>query len=147
MLDELDRTIVQEMAKGISSYEDLAAKCNVTRSTVYRRVIDLEKRGIITRQIRVRLNFEKLDLVTVHFGINVESKDEQRTIDALTKLADVKMVWRTYGAHNLVVIAFCTKGSEGKAIDRIREVFEGFNVKSFEACVGFDWEKMDMTPF
>ena len=147
ILDELNKNIIQEMAKGVGSYAELARNCRVTRSTVYRRVTDLEKMGVITRQIRVGLDYEKLGRVAVHFGINVECKDEEKTIDELKKLEDVKMLWRTYGAHNLVAIVFCDKGNEGNTIDRMREVFERLNVKSFEVCVGFNWEKINMTPF
>ena len=147
VLDELDRKIIQEMTKGVNSYEDLADKCSVTRSTVYRRVNSLEKAGIITGQIHVGLNFEKLDLITLHVGINVESKDEEKAIEALRKVPEVKMVWRTYGAYNLVLIVFCHKGNEGRVIDGLREIFEGVKVKSYDVSVGFLWEKMDMTPF
>jgi DNA-binding Lrp family transcriptional regulator len=135
------------MTKGISSYEDLAKECNVARSTIYRRVMNLEATKIITSQLRVSLDFEKLDLVALHFGINVDSKDEEKTIDTLKKQPNIKMIWRTYGAYNLIAIVICDKGCEGKTIDRIREVLEQLNVKTYEICVGFRWEKVDMTPF
>ncbi len=139
--------IIQEMAKGIGSYEALAQRCGVTRSTVYRRVVNLEKEKVITRQIRIALDFEKLGRVVINFGINVEPKNEERAVATLIKLAKVKMLWRTYGAHNLVLIVFCDKGEEGKVIDELRHIFEELNVTSFESCVGFSWEKNDMTPF
>jgi len=139
--------IIQEMAKGIGSYEALAQRCGVTRSTVYRRVVNLEKEKVITRQIRIALDFEKLRRVVINFGINVEPKNEERAVATLIKLAKVKMLWRTYGAHNLVLIVFCDKGEEGKVIDELRHIFEELNVTSFESCVGFSWEKNDMTPF
>lgn len=139
--------IIQEMAKGIGSYEALAQRCGVTRSTVYRRVVNLEKEKVITRQIRIALDFEKLRRVVINFGINVEPKNEERAVATLIKLANVKMLWRTYGAHNLVLIVFCDKGEEGKVIDELRHIFEELNVTSFESCVGFSWEKNDMTPF
>jgi len=146
-LDELNMKIIQEMAKGIGSYEALAQRCGVTRSTVYRRVVNLEKEKVITRQIRIALDFEKLGRVVINFGINVEPKNEERAVATLIKLAKVKMLWRTYGAHNLVLIVFCDKGEEGKVIDELRHIFEELNVTSFESCVGFSWEKNDMTPF
>jgi DNA-binding Lrp family transcriptional regulator len=143
----LNMKIIQEMAKGIGSYEELAQRCGVTRSTVYRRVVNLEKEKVITRQIRIALDFEKLRRVVINFGINVEPKNEERAVATLIKLANVKMLWRTYGAHNLVLIVFCDKGEEGKVIDELRHIFEELNVTSFESCVGFSWEKNDMTPF
>jgi DNA-binding Lrp family transcriptional regulator len=146
-IDELDKKIIQEMGKGINSYEALAQKCNVTRSTIYRRINRLEEMQVITRQTRVVLDFEKLDRIAVAVGINVAQKDEQNVIDALKACAEVKMMWRTYGAHNLILVIICSKGDEGNKINKLRALLEEFTVKSVDMCVGFDWEKMDMTPF
>ena len=146
-IDELDKKIIQEMGKGINSYEALAQKCNVTRSTIYRRINRLEEMQVITRQTRVVLDFEKLDRIAVAVGINVAQKDEQNVIDALKACAEVKMMWRTYGAHNLILVIICGKGDEGNKINKLRALLEEFTVKSVDMCVGFGWEKMDMTPF
>jgi DNA-binding Lrp family transcriptional regulator len=146
-IDELDKKIIQEMGKGINSYEALGKKCNVTRSTIYRRVTRLEEMKVITRQTRVILDFEKLDRIAVAIGINVAQKDEQKVIDALKKCDEVKMMWRTYGSHNLILIIICSKGDEGNEINKLRALLEEFTVKSVDICVGFGWEKMDMTPF
>ena len=135
------------MGKGINSYEALAQKCNVTRSTIYRRINRLEEMQVITRQTRVVLDFEKLDRIAVAVGINVAQKDEQNVIDALKACAEVKMMWRTYGAHNLILVIICGKGDEGNKINKLRALLEEFTVKSVDICVGFGWEKMDMTPF
>ncbi|MBN1244475.1 Lrp/AsnC family transcriptional regulator [Candidatus Bathyarchaeota archaeon] len=147
LIDELDKKIIQEMGRGINSYDALAQKCNVTRSTIYRRVNRLEETKIITRQTRVVPNFEKLNRIALAVGINVSQKNEQEVIDALKKCEDIKMMWRTYGAHNLILITFCGKVDEGNKINKLRAILEGFTVKSFDVCVGFGWEKMDMTPF
>lgn len=146
-IDDLDKKIIQEMGKGINSYEALAQKCNVTRSTIYRRVNRLEEIKVITRQTRVILDFEKLGRIAVAVGINVAQKDEQKVIDALKKREEVKMMWRTYGAHNLILILICSKGDEGNKINKLRALLEEFTVKSVDICVGFGWEKMDITPF
>src|SRR3990172_11783454 len=63
-IDDLDKHILQQMSRGISSYEDLSRECNVTRSTIYRRVALLEKRGLIRRTTRTVVDYEKLDIVT-----------------------------------------------------------------------------------
>ncbi len=109
ILNELDKKIIQEMSKGVSSYKELAERCGVTRSTVYRRVVNLEKAKVIVSQLRVGLNFEKLNLVAVIIGINISPADEDGVIDLLKKREDIKMIWRAYGAHNLVVIVGCAK--------------------------------------
>jgi DNA-binding Lrp family transcriptional regulator len=146
-LDELDKKIIQEMGKGINSYEALAQKCNVTRSTIYRRVTRLEEMKVITRQTRAILDFEKLNRIALAVGINIAQKDEQKVIDALKKCNEIKMIWRTYGSHNLILITICSKGDEGNKINKLRALLEEFTVKSVDICVGFGWEKMDMTPF
>ena len=146
-IDELDKKIIQEMGRGINSYEALAQKCNVTRSTIYRRVTRLEEMKVITRQTRVIPDFEKLNRVALTVGISVAQKDEQKVVDALKKCDYIKMMWRTYGSHNLILITFCSKGDEGNKINKLRAILEEFTVKSVDICVGFGWEKMDMTPF
>jgi DNA-binding Lrp family transcriptional regulator len=147
VLDELSKKIVQEMARGISSYEELAKKFGVTRSTVYRRVLKLEEEKVIIRQIRIALDFEKIGRVAIHFGLNVEPKDEEKAVEILSKLSDVKMIWRTYGTCNLVMIVFCDRGEEGKAIDAMRRELEEMHVTPACTCVGYSWEKNNMTPF
>jgi DNA-binding Lrp family transcriptional regulator len=147
LIDELDKKIIQEMGRGINSYEALAQKCNVTRSTIYRRVDKLEETKVITRQTRVVPDFEKLNRIALAVGITVAQKDEQEIIDALKKSDDIKMMWRTYGAHNLILITFCSKGDEGNKIDKLRALLEEYPVKSIDICLGFGWEKMDLTPF
>ena len=147
LIDELDKKIIQEMGRGINSYEALAQKCNVTRSTIYRRVAKLEETKVITRKTRVVPDFEKLNRIALAVGISVAQKDEQKIIDALKKSDDIKMMWRTYGAHNLILITFCNKGDEGNKIDKLRALLEEYPVKSIDICVGFGWEKMDLTPF
>jgi DNA-binding Lrp family transcriptional regulator len=146
-IDELDKKIIQEMGKGINSYDSLAQKCNVTRSTIYRRVTKLEETKVISRQTRVVPDFEKLNRIALAMGISVAQKDEQKIIDALKKSEDIKMMWRTYGAHNLILITFCNKGDEGNKINKLRAILEEYPVKSIDICVGFGWEKMDLTPF
>lgn len=146
-LDELDKNIIQEMSKGVNSYEELARKCRVTRSTIYRRINIMEKNNIVMNQIRMAVNFEKLDLVVVLLGLNVTNENMEKVIGILMEHECVKMIWRTFGAYNLSVIIFCGKGDEGKRIYEMRDIFEKLHVNSFEVAVGFGWEKMDMTPF
>jgi hypothetical protein len=100
-----------------------------------------------TASHKILLGFEKLDRIAVAVGINVAQKDEQKVIDALKECVEVKMMWRTYGAHNLILVIICSKGDEGNKINKLRVFLEEFTVKSGDMCVGFSWEKMDMTPF
>lgn len=146
-IDELDKKIIQEMGKGVNSYDSLAKICNVTRSTIYRRLNRLEETKVITRQTRVVPDFSKLNRIALAVGINVAQKDEQNVVDTLKKCDAIKMMWRAYGAHNLVLMMFCSKGEEGNKINKLRAILEEFSVNSLDICVGFSWEKMDITPF
>ena len=146
-IDDLDKKIIQEMGRGVNSYDSLAQKCNVARSTIYRRVNRLEETKVIIRQTRVVPDFEKLERIALTVGINVAQKDEQKVVDALKKRDDIKIMWRAYGAHNLILITFCSKGDEGTTISKLRAILEEYPVKSIDICVGFSWEKMDVTPF
>lgn len=94
-----------------------------------------------------RIDFEKLNLVAVEILINVAHLDEEKTIQTLKKYAETKIILRTFGFCNLVVILFCTKGEEGGAISEMRSVLEKLNVTSFKFCIGFGWEKLDLSPF
>jgi len=135
------------MSKGVSSYEDLARKCSVTRSTIYRRVSHLENSRVITHLLRVALDFEKLNRVALSIAIDIAHADEEKAIEMLKKCEDTKFIWRTYGAHNIVLITFCERGEEGIVINRIREILEPLSVRLIETCIGFTWEKIDTSPF
>lgn len=97
--------------------------------------------------MRVVVNFEKLDLVVVQFGLNVSNANMEKVINLLADHKCVKMIWRTFGAYNLAVIMFCEKGDEGKLIYEMKDILEKLSVNTFEVAVGFAWEKMDMSPF
>jgi DNA-binding Lrp family transcriptional regulator len=147
MLDDLDRRILQQMSRGISSYEELSRECNVTRSTVYRRVTLLEKRGFIQRITRTVVNYEKLDIVTLSFASRISHANLGKTLATLKSHEKVKLLWRTYGDHNLLFMVFCQKGEEGETIDEMTSILEKCAATEISVSVGFAWEKLDFTPF
>lgn len=138
---------MQEISKGVSSYDALAQKLNVNRSTVYRRVRALERNNIITRQTRFSVNFAKLDLVTILIGANISNMNADRVVSFLSAYPCVKMIWQSFGAYNLFAVIFCEKGDEGNKIFEIRKILEEFQVGFFDVSVGFRWQKMETTPF
>ena len=147
LLDVLDKNILQEMSKGVSSYDELAKKLNVNRSTIYRRVRVLERNAIITHQTRVAVNFEKLDQLTILIGVNISNSNADKVVSFLSASPCVKMILQSFGAYNLFALVFCDKGDEGNKIFEMRKMFETCQVESFEFSVGFRWQKMEMTPF
>ena len=135
------------MSKGVSSYNELAQRLNVTRSTIYRRVRSLEKNNIITHETRVSVNFQKLDLVTILIGINVSNANAEKVISFLSTYPSVKMILQSFGTYNLFAFIFCEKGDEGNRIFEIKRMVEDLKIDSFDASIGFRWQKMEMTPF
>jgi DNA-binding Lrp family transcriptional regulator len=147
LLDTLDRSILQEMTKGVSSYDTLAQKLNVNRSTIYRRIRALERNKIIAHQTRVLVDFAKLNLVAVLVAANVSNENVDGVLSFFSMCPYVKMVWQSFGAHNLFALILCDKGDEGNKILEIRRKLEEFKVAPFDFTVGFRWQKAEMTPF
>lgn len=146
-IDDLDKHILQQMSRGISSYEDLSRECKVTRSTVYRRVAQLEKEGFIRRITRTVVDYEKLDIVTLCFACRISQTTLKKASATLKVHRRVKLLWKTYGDHNVIFIVFCEKGKEGEIISEIKTILEKCGAAEISVSVGFTWEKMDFTPF
>lgn len=148
-LDELDKCIMHHICQGIYSYADLAKTCNVTRGTIYRRINRLEKMHVISRKIAAIPNFEMLNLSSICIGINIAQEHEDKAIDLLRNLSQVKFIWKTYGTHNIVAIVACNKGEEGEFILKLREMLAKMKIEHQPPAVsiGFNWQKVDIAPF
>lgn len=147
MLDELDKRIIQNMSRGLYSYDELAEKLQVTRSTVYRRINRLEKMHIISRRIMAVPDYTKLGLSAILIGLDIAHEDTAAAVELLIKQDDVKLIWKTYGKHNLIVAIVCEKGCEGKAIFDFREKLAKLKITGFDYSIGFSWEKVDFSPY
>jgi DNA-binding Lrp family transcriptional regulator len=66
IVDDLDKRLLQHLSSGISSYEELARNCNVTRNTVYRRIAVLERKGIIKKTVRSIIDYNQLEIASLH---------------------------------------------------------------------------------
>jgi DNA-binding Lrp family transcriptional regulator len=144
-IDKLDEKIIHYLTIGANSYDELAKLCNVTRSTAYRRIRRLEKEKIIVRRIKFAVDITKLDITPLAVGINIANSDEEQAIALLKDLPKISLLWRTYGAHNIALLATCKRGEEGLVIHDIRKSLQKLDVKAIDTCVGFIWEKADMT--
>ena len=143
VLDNLDREIIQYLSSGTNSYQELARICNVTRNTVYRRIAALEKEGIIKSTLRCVVNLDKINITSISIGVRIQQANEDKAINLLTTNKNVRFLWRTYGDHNITLVAFCSKGEEGETIQDIRAL----NAEHVCVSVGFVWEKMCYSPF
>ena len=148
-LDELDRKIVSRFAEGVYSYSELAEKCGVGRSTVYRRIRRLEAEEVIDKKVRAVPNFTKLNLSAICVMMDIAQSEVSKVIDFLKRQPQTKFLWRTFGAHNLTSVIICNKGEEGNCISNLRESLEKMrvDVNKFEAAISFTWEKIDLAPF
>ena len=146
-LDHLDRKIIQFLSSGTCSYEELARTCNVTRNTVYRRIAALENKGIIKNTLSCVVNLEQMDITPVTIGVRISQSNIDKAIKLLATNGSVRFLWRTYGDHNLTLVAFCGKGREGEIIQGIRGTLEELTAEHICVSVGFVWEKMNYSPF
>jgi len=148
-LDELDKKIISYICRGVYSYNDIAKRCDVGRSTVYRRINSLEEKGVISKMIMAIPDFSKLDLTAISIVMDINQIDVDRVIDLLKSVPKVKFLWRSYGSFNVTAVIICDKGEEGECISNLRQLLEKMeiNLKKFESAVSFAWEKVDLAPF
>ncbi len=147
VLDELDKKILHEICSGICSYDDLAKTLNVTRGTVYRRIDRLEKNKVIEKKIMAIPNFKVLNPSAIILGMEVAYDDTEKVIEALKQLPHIKLLWKCYGVHNLIAIMACDKGSEGETITDLRQLLSKLEISAVHISVGFEWDKVDITPY
>ena len=139
--------MLQHLSTGTSSYVELARICRVTRNTIYRRIASLENRGIIKNTIRCIINLDQIDITPMCIGVTIAQNEQDKAFNLLAAHKNVKLLWRTYGEHNMALVTLCPKGEEGKVINSIKAILEGLNVTEICVSVGFMWEKTDFTPF
>jgi DNA-binding Lrp family transcriptional regulator len=146
-LDELDRQLIKQLSSGINSYEELARICGVTRNTVYRRIAALENSGIIKNTIRCAINLDKLGVVPICMGLRISQHEMDRAFNLLSAHKKIRLLWRSYGDHNVELVAFVQKGEEGETIHSIKAILECFEISNLDVSVGFVWEKSDFESF
>ena len=147
VLDELDKKVLHEICRGIHSYDDLAKILNVTRGTVYRRIEKLEKNNVIEKKIMAIPNFKVLNLSAICIGMEVAYDDTKKVTEALIQLPSIKLVWNCYGAHNIIAILVCEKGCEGNTISSLRQLLSKLRTSEHHISVGFEWAKVDISPY
>jgi DNA-binding Lrp family transcriptional regulator len=145
--DPVDKCLLQHLSNGVFSYEDLARKCGVSRNTVYRRVAVLEKKRVISRMVRSVLDYDQLNVVALCIGISVPEARQEEVVAFLRLNPKVKLLWRTYGRHNIISIVFCLKGREGETVHDLKSALEELGILDVDVSVGYRWDKTDFSPF
>jgi DNA-binding Lrp family transcriptional regulator len=147
VFDELDKKIIQHLSVGTSSYEELAHQCNVTRNTVYRRISLLQEKGVIKNTLQCIVNLEQMNITAINIGAKMLQLNQDKAVKQLSNNKNVKLLWRTYGDHNLMLVAFASKGCEGQTIQELKTVLEDLGAEHLCVSVGYCWEKTDFSPF
>jgi DNA-binding Lrp family transcriptional regulator len=146
-LDDLDKKILHEICAGIYSYDDLAKKLNVTRSTIYRRIERLQQNHAIDRKIMAIPDLNVLNLSAIFVGLSADYDDHEKVFENIRALPNTKFLWRCYGAAQVVALLVCEKGNEGETITSLHKALAKLKTGSYQITVGFKWEKMDFSPF
>jgi DNA-binding Lrp family transcriptional regulator len=147
IVDDLDKKILHEICSGIYSYDDLAKTLGVTRSTIYRRIGDMEKRNIINRKIMAIPNFELLNLCSIIVGITAAYDDAAQCIQHFKTLPNTMLLHTCYGTHQVLANIICQKGDEGQVIESIQKALKDQKTISYHISVGFKWETVNFAPF
>lgn len=90
---------------------------------------------------------DQIDITPICIGVTIAQTEQEKAFNLLAAHKNVKLLWRTYGEHNIALVALCPKGEEGKAINSIKAILEQLDVTEMCVSVGFAWEKTDFTPF
>jgi DNA-binding Lrp family transcriptional regulator len=147
VLDELDKRLLHEICSGIASYDDLAKTLKVTRGTVYRRIDRLEKMHAIRKRIMAIPEFDNLNLSSIIVGFHAHYNDMDKVIEAIKTMSGLRILWRTYGSHQVVAVLACEKGNEGKTITELHKTLSELNTGQYDVSIGFEWEKMEISPY
>jgi DNA-binding Lrp family transcriptional regulator len=147
VLDDLDKKVLQQLSSGICSYEDVATKLGVTRGTIYRRIERMETNQIITKRIVALPNYSNLDISAIFIGIKVNYDLSEKLVEELTELKSLKILWLSYGEYDIFATLMCQKGSEGSSINELRKVASPYASKIHQISIGYDWRKVNLSPF
>jgi hypothetical protein len=79
--------------------------------------------------------------------MEVSIGDTEKVIEAVCQLPNIKLVWKCYGVHNIVAILICEKGNEGETITELRQLLSKFSTSAYHISVGFEWDKVDISPY
>jgi hypothetical protein len=75
------------------------------------------------------------------------AKNMDNLMTSLQEVRSIRMLWRTYGDFDIILVAFCIPGQEGKSIEEIRKILEKAECQNVSISVGFSWEKIELSPF
>jgi len=148
LVQDIDSKILKYICRGVYSYGELGELCGVARSTIYRRIDKLEKDGLIKRRIMALPNFEKLGLSAVIIGMDAHLTELDKIVHFLKSQNQIKLLWKTYGTHDIVFTILCNKNDVGKSIQELKKALAKLDImpQKIDVSVSLSWEKMHLTP-
>lgn len=148
-LDELDKKIIQHVTEGTYSHSKLAELTGASKSTIYRRLKELEEEGVLEKRIMAIPNFEEIGFSSIILGIKVGIGNLNKIINFLEQVDQVKFLWRTYGEYEAVAVLMCDEQNVGVCINNLKEAIENMDieVENFVVAPSVSCEKMELAPF
>lgn len=102
-LDSLDKSIILELQEDARRpYKAIAAKLNVSETTISNRVTRLIGSGILKLEARVD-PFHLPNKVAGVIALNLTTRAHQEILEAIEKLPEVTAVWNATGKYDLMV--------------------------------------------
>jgi Lrp/AsnC family transcriptional regulator for asnA, asnC and gidA len=112
-LDKIDTKILQMLREdGRKSFTEIAEKLNINESTVRKRVLAMQKEGVI-KKFTVNLDPRKLGINTVAIvGLEVDPPKLLEVAQKLCEFSEVKYVATSTGDHMIMTEIWTMDGRE-----------------------------------
>lgn len=112
-LDEMDRKIVQMLEEdGRKPFMEIAEKLKVSESTIRKRVLALQKEGVI-KKFTVKVDPKKLGINTMAIvGLDVEPSKLLEVAQKLCDFREIKTVATSTGDHMIMAEIWTKNGKE-----------------------------------
>lgn len=113
IVDEIDMKILQMLEEnGRKSFVDIAKKLRLSESTIRKRVLALQKRGVIKR-FTIQVDPTKLGINTVAIvGVDVDPTKLLEAAQKLCEIEEVKYVATSTGDHMIMTEIWTRDGRE-----------------------------------
>ncbi len=123
VMDELDRTIIEILAKdGRTPYREIAERAGVATTTVHQRVRRLTERGVISGT-RVTIDWEAVGLPVTAL-VSVEAPGDRPLAEVADSISDLTYVQSAYAVTGefdlLLTVRARSSDHLGEVLDQIR---------------------------
>jgi DNA-binding Lrp family transcriptional regulator len=146
-LDHVDKQILHHFSQGTASYQELSRQCNVSRNTIYRRLKALEEKGVVRSTTLAIIDYQAINIRVIGVAINVSQKLQDELINRLKGYNRIKFLYKSFGVHNVLALAYCEDQQVGETISNIKLILESYGAAKYDIDVSLSCEKADPTPF